>query len=439
MNNKKSKIIFLLMSIIVLIGLFGVQDSRTNAPAKADDIAIVPKSKPTGNSVNLGFLTLISGYGLQPQNQYTYKGQPVTLSVKIDMNPLDYAGSLIIPLYDRQWYSTDKPTSADNWQKVSGGTKNKLTVTPNEVGTVYYQDSYIKKGLLITYNSFYSDVASVTTYPDPIDATSVSVSVDNDYLYNNQSKAVTTFARAKPDPYNSTAKLSWSIDNTNLATIDATTGEITANTSGKSGTATVTATLTNSDNQTVEGSKKIEIGGGLDDQTVDEGQTATFKVLGNWNTVNSITWHHVANGKDTVVSGADGLSYTTPVTTYDNNKDQYYAVLKVPSQDSDGNDTETTVTTNKATLNVNPDLNPHVSSNSTIYNNTYDDHNEANTEINGVIGGDNITVKGTFSDTNKNSIMKSAAIQVKLPDNIRSDPDNQTPDITDVKVDGNAT
>lgn len=439
MFKRKLKLLMaLFMAGIMFLGLSGTNDFNSHSAAKAEDISVVPKSKPTGNSVDLGFITLISGYSLQPTSQFTYIGQPVNLNVAISFNALDAAGSIVYPWYNRQWYSSTNPTSSSNWSKVSGGTSNKLTVTPTQVGTVYYQDSYVKSGLLLG-KSFYSDVATVTTYPDPVDATSVSVDVDDDYLYNNQAEATTTYAHATPDPYNSTAKLSWSVDNTDLATIDPTSGLITANKKGLSGTVHAIATLTNSDGDTVQGSEKVKIGGGLDDQTVNEGQTATLKILGNWSTVNSITWYHVVDGKETAISGANEMSYTTPATTFDNDKDQYYAVLKVPSQDSNGNDTVTTVTTNKANLTVIANTDPKITSVNNIYNNSYDDHNEDNTVVNGVIDSDNLTVRGSFTDNNKNSVMKSAAIQVKLPNNIKSDPEVATPDVTGVKVDGQET
>lgn len=340
--------------------------------------------------------------------------------------------------YSRQWYSSTNPTSSDKWSKVSGGTNRKLTINPTSVGTVYYQDSYVKSGLLLG-KSFYSDVASVTTYPDPVEATGVTVSVAQDYLYNNQKDPATTVAYAKPEPFNSTAKLSWSVDNTELATIDPDSGEVTANNSNKSGTVNVIATLTNSNGDQVTGSAPIKIGGGLDDQTVNEGQKATFKVQGDWTTVNSVTWHQVVNGKDSVISGADGLTYTTPETTFDNDKDQYYAVLKVPTQDAEGNSSFTTITTNKANLTVIADTNPKITGSSNIYNNTYNDHNEDNTAVNNVISGDNLTVRGTFTDTNKNSVLHSGAIQVKLPEQLKSNDDPESPDVTGVKVDGQAT
>ncbi|WP_125770051.1 hypothetical protein [Companilactobacillus furfuricola] len=438
MSKKTMKLILIsVLTFLLLIGLGGASEN-SNPDAKAEDISIVPKGKPTGDSVDLLFLTIISGYGLQPKDQYTFMGQPVDLSVKINMNAFDLAGSIVYPFYDRQWYSSTNPTSSDNWQKVSGGTNRKLTVNPTSVGTVYYQDSYIKKGLLLG-KSFYSDVASVTTYPDPVEATGVTVTVAQDYLYNNQKDPAVTVAYAKPEPFNSTAKLSWSVDNTELAAIDPDTGEITANNSGKSGTVQAIATLTNSNGDQVTGSAPVKIGGGLDDQTVNEGQKATFKVQGNWTTVNSVTWHRVIDGKDSEVSGADGLSHTTPETTYDNNDDKYYAVLKVPTQDASGNDTVTTVTTNKANLTVIADTNPKITGTSNIYNNTYNDHNTEDTMINGVIAGDNLTVRGSFTDTNKNSIMKSGAIQVNLPDNLKTNPDPNESDLTGVKVDGQPT
>lgn len=205
------------------------------------------------------------------------------------------------------------------------------------------------------------------------------------------------------------------------------------------GTVKVTGTLTNSDDSIVEDSTTVRIGGGLDDQTVNEGKTATFKIQGNLNgTPDSIVWHKVVNNKDTTISGANDVSYTTPATVYTDDKTQYYAVIKVVQQDNNGKDTITTITTNKATLNVIPDTNPRVILNSTAYNNSYDDHNDENTELNNIIAGDQITVKGTAEDENVNSVMAAGVIKIELPDNIEKDVDGNVV-VNDVKIDGNAT
>lgn len=131
--------------------------------------------------------------------------------------------SLIIPFFGYQWWqSTDGAT----WTKVSNGTKKNLTVTPTSTGTTYYQLAYEKAGLLITYSAYYSKVASITTEPDQSTQQGFQSAWMTITCTIIQSSAASTFAHATPNPYNSTAKLSWSVDNTDLATIDSTTDPI---------------------------------------------------------------------------------------------------------------------------------------------------------------------------------------------------------------------
>ncbi|WP_300559520.1 hypothetical protein [Companilactobacillus sp.] len=421
MLKKKSKYILIaLLALLMFFGLSSASDNRSHS-VKADDITVVPPKTPSPDPLNGLIFTWRTGYSLQPQSQYTYRGEPVSMYTKLDMTWLDWSAGL---LYSHEWWQS---TDGKNWSKVKNATSNSLTVTPTQVGTVYYQKFYVNRVPIVgtILNGWYSKVATITTVPDPINATGVAVSVDDNYLYNNQSKATTTYAHATPIPFNATAKTTWSIDNTDLATIDPNTGEVTANTKGKSGKVTVTATLTNHDTSSVQGHETIDIGGGLDDQEVDEGQKATFKVLGNWpQAPTSVVWHKVVNGVDTTVSSGTSMSYTTPDTAYSDNNTQYYAVLQVPS---DGSSTSSTITTNKAKLTVNANTEPNIKITNTVYNNTYDDHNSDDTIINGVMGGDKLVMKGTITDTNANSVMTAAGFRIRIPINMAP---------SSVKIDG---
>ena len=226
-----------------------------------------------------------------------------------------------------------------------------------------------------------------------------------------------------------------------MATVDSRTGLVTANTNSKSGTVRVTGTMSNSDGTSVSGYVDIKIGGGLDDQTVDEGKKATFTVQGKFDEKpTNVVWHKVdIAGKDTVVTNnnSDVLTYTTANTVYaTDNGTKYYAVLTVTSGDS-----TTTVTTNKANLSVRKNVVPDISINNTIFNSSYEDHNSENTIINNVAENDKVIHRITVKDSNLNSALTRAEIQIKLPktsiiDNVKvnnqdftdyisvSDPDN---------------
>lgn len=414
MRHKKRKLLMvMLLSMIMILSFFSTTKDSADI-ARADDTEVTPLFKPSPDPVKILFVYWTSGFTLQPTSQYTYVGQPVTLNTDTVITLLDSVTGLY--RYKYQWYD-----SADglNWGETNSATKKDVTIDPTEVGTVYYQQTYTRNVILGNRSGYYSKVASITTYPEPKDATAVDVTVDDDYLYNSLEEPATTYARAKPDPYDSTAKLSWSIDDTSLATIDSKTGLVTANNSGKSGVVHVTGTLTNSDDSIVEDSEKITIGGGLNDQTANEGDSATFKILGQWDEKpESIVWHKVANGKDTTISDASDLSYKTPATSMSDDGSQYYAVIKISQDDANGKPQITTITTNKAKLTVIPSTLPKISFKSNIYNLTNDDHNSDDTGVHGVIDQDEIVIKGSVKDENQYSEMTDGLIKVKLPANM---------------------
>lgn len=422
----RKKLKYIVIALFAFMTFAGIAKSsdHDSSTVQADDVVVTPPFTPSADPIKFMFVYWTSGFTLQPTSQYTYIGQPITLSTDTHITLLDSMSSIYS--YGYQWYTSNNGTT---WTNPSGMTKKKLTVDPTEEGTVYYQQTYTRGKLIGSSRSgYYSQVAFITTYPDPVDALSVDVTVDDDYLYNNQSEASTTFAHAKPNPADSTALLSWSVDDTSLATIDKTTGMITANKSGKSGDLTVIATLTNSDGSTVEGEKTITIGGGLDDETVDEGTSATFSVLGAFDKQpDSVVWHKVVNGKDTTVETSTSLKYMTPETVYTDDGTQYYAVIKVTENDVNGNAETNTITTNKAKLNVIANTIPKVIIQSTVYNSTYNDHNETDTQINNVIDGDDLIIKGTFTDENVNSAMAKGELTVKIPSNMSP---------TSIKLDG---
>ncbi|CAJ1177970.1 hypothetical protein CPR19092_LGOLGGFK_00230 [Companilactobacillus paralimentarius] len=400
--------------------------------------AVTPYHEPTSDPIILLFIWLTSGYNLQPENQYTYVNNSKTLYTDSGRSVVDaLLGLLASPHYT--WYQS---TDGQNWTQMSQTTKE-LTITPTKVGTVYYQQMTRWYGLIpgLLDTIVYSKVAFITTFPSPINATALSVKANDNYLYNNQSSAATTYVTGTPTPNNATGNITWKVNDTSLATVDSRTGLVTANTNSKSGTVRVTGTMSNSDGTSVSGYVDIKIGGGLDDQTVDEGKKATFTVQGKFDEKpTNVVWHKVdIAGKDTVVTNnnSDVLTYTTANTVYaTDNGTKYYAVLTVTSGDS-----TTTVTTNKANLSVRKNVVPDISINNTIFNSNYEDHNSENTIINNVAENDKVIHRITVKDSNLNSALTRAEIQIKLPktsviDNVKvnnqdftdyisvSDPDN---------------
>ncbi|GEO58771.1 hypothetical protein [Companilactobacillus bobalius] len=446
MKRKRQILISVLFSIMLIFTAMSFDQSNFDKSAPENKIiskviptvttakaAVTPYRTPTADPIILLFIWLSSGYNLQPENQYTYVNNSKTLYTDSGRSVVDaLLGLLSSPHYT--WYQS---TDGQTWTQMSQTTKE-LTVTPTKVGTVYYQQMTrwygLVPGLLDTI--VYSKVAFITTFPSPINATALDVTANDKYLYNNQSSAMTTYVTGTPTPIDSTGNITWKVSDTSLATVDSRTGLVTANTTGKSGTVRVTGTMTNSNGTSVGGYVDIKIGGGLDDQTVDEGKKANFTIQGTFDEKpTNVVWHKVdAAGKDTVVtnSNSDVLTYTTANTVYaTDNGTKYYAVVTVTSGDS-----TTTVTTNKANLTVRKNVVPDVSVNNTIFNSSYEDHNSENTTINNVAENDKIVHRINIKDGNLNSVLTRAEIQIKLPkssviDNVKVNNQNFT-DYTNV-------
>ncbi|MFD1472773.1 WxL domain-containing protein [Companilactobacillus mishanensis] len=419
MRGKKLRFLMVaLFAVLLIFGFSGNHDNASNVDVHAAT-SIPGKGSPSLPPIGLFGIYMNDGFSLQPESQYTFKDNPKTLTTATAHSVLS---NLNVLGHDHfQWYqSTDQ---GKTWTTVDNdGTSATLEVTPKTVGVVYYQQSfkyYLTFIGSLAVPTYYSNVVSVTTLPDPVEATKLDVTTDTDYLYNNQPVAATTHAHGTPTPANSTGNITWALDETDadLATIDKTTGEITANNDNKSGTITVTGTMHNNNATTVKGSAKVKIGGGLDDQTVDEGKTATFDIQGDFGaTPDSITWHKVdASGNDTVISdAANKKSYTTPATSANDDKSKFYAVVEA-TVDGHSN----TITTNKATLNVNINKTPDVSINSKIQDMT---DNTGNTEqaATNIQDGDDVKITGKITDANKNSKLSTGNIMIQVPDNIKN-------------------
>jgi len=363
-----------------------------------------------------------TGFRLQPQDEYTAAGTSKTLTTGVGYSFLD---TFFNPLsYNHyQWYqSTD---SGANWKSISGATNSSLTVTPTKPGTTYYQERFgyylgIFPSIFQTY--YYSRVASVTALGDPVSATGLSVTADDSYLYSNQgdmdsyqSTAATTSVHGKPTPSNATGDITWTSSNPSLAAVDKDSGTVTANTDSKSGTVTITGTIKNDDGTTKSGSVDIKVGGGLDDQTVDVGKAATFKVQGSFPTApKSVVWYRENPGSSTATKVASGtsLTYTTSATTSADDNAKYYAEVTVAS----GSQSKV-ITTNTANLNVTYTTSPKVSITSKATDLT-DNTGNSDSYLSNIVAGDSVEITGTITDSNADSTMKSGVLKIKVPANI---------------------
>ncbi|TGD18400.1 hypothetical protein [Levilactobacillus suantsaiihabitans] len=423
-GKKLGRLLVGLLTLVLAVGFF---NGAKSAPIVAQAATVKGYGTPTQDPSSFLFWYSNTGFRTQPQDTYTTVGTTKKLTTAVGYSFLD---TFFNPLaYDHfQWYQS--MDAGATWTAIKGATSSTLSVTPSKVGTTYYQESfgyYLFIPPLLPNEYYYSRVASVTAMGSPVNATGITVTADNHYLYSNQSEAGTTTVHANLIPANATSDVTWSSSDPGLATVDKTSGVVTANTSGRSGTATINGTVTNADGSTQTNSTQIKVGGGLDDQTVDSGKSATFTVQGTFpSTPASVTWYKEAPGSSTPTKVASGtsLTYTTPTTSAADDKAHYYAEITIKS-DSESK----TITTNAAELNVKFSDTPKVTITSTATDNTDNTGNVAH-GLSNVISGDAITITGTITDGNQDSKMKAGLLAIRVPPYCSN---------TAVSIDGEAT
>lgn len=412
------RMVRLLVAMLAVLVMMGIRQQMTQSRESVVYAATIPgMQKPSPAPIGMLGLYLNTGFNLQPADVYTSVGHEKMLSTGTAHSVLD-----LLYLYATdhfQWAQSED--EGVNWKDMPGKDGANLMVTPEKVGTVYYQQRFKYYHIISTWpqvvtipivpTTYYSRVAAITTFPAPISATDLTATADNNYLYNNQKDAQQTYVHATPTPVNATGDLIWSSSDTSLATVSEHTGEVTANISGETGVVKIKGTLTNSDGTSVAAEVPITIGGGLDSQTVDEGQTATFTVRGKFDqTPENITWYRVDNqGHSAKINGQSGLSYTTPASTQADNQQHYYAVVTI--KDADGK--LHPITTNQALLTVIPDPTPKVTVTNTVEN--LSTNSKPSTTLDNVHYNDICQITGTVTDTNAASKLDDGDFSINLP------------------------
>ncbi|APU71920.1 hypothetical protein BI355_1615 [Companilactobacillus crustorum] len=394
------------------------REVRADDEISVEDIK--PYKTPTGDVKKFLGIWMTSGYSLQPQaNNYTVVDSPVTLRT-------DQARSFVTALLTfsswahYQWYET---TDGKKWTKVkNGGDKKNLTVTPSEIGTKYYQQMTSWYMVVSAFSpTVYSKVAAVHALDKHVAATDIKVTTDDNYLYNYDSEitTTTTYAHATVTPKNFTGDIKWSIDNTDLATIDEDSGLITANGRNKSGVVTVTGTAINNDGSSVKDQTEVTIGGGLEDQTVDAGDKATFKLMGNIGEFDSdedinytIRWFKedpITHEQSEIELGNNSTSHTTPATTLDDDGTLIFANIKVKA-----NGKTYEYETNEATLHVRPIGGPEISLEDTLTNKTYDSGSDNSNNLYDVNEGDNVIYNTKITNNSTGGKLKNGTYVLPL-------------------------
>lgn len=335
---------FLITIFSLLIGFTGVLMTKSMTPIQADS-TYPTNGTPSGPPFQFLGGYLVGGFSQQPADLNTISDQSYSLTV-------NGARGFFDPLFfsNLTWYEY-----GDNhkWTQVNQGSSLPDTFTTSahvtQVTTRYYQASVTYTGIFSS-KTFWSQTAKVTISPQAVSATNISVDAASDTLPNGNSinmQAILT-------PSNATDKVTWSIDNSSIASIDANMGTLTANSDTKKyGPVKVTATTANG----LSASKQMYVGA-LQDTVVPEGQTATFSVKGFPTGSSIIDWHQVTpDGKDTIATSQPNISAGTGTnqlknglltiknTTYAQNNYRYYADIQLP-------DGSQKATTNSATLEI---------------------------------------------------------------------------------------
>lgn len=424
-NHVKHKLILMVLLVVISFSFFSA-NTNTKTVTAADQ-TVKPYATPTSDPIIFLGIWLTNGYSLQPESDYyTQVNNSIVIHTSASRSVWTFLQGMGIINGDAPHYRWYKSTNyGQNWTEVSsadGGHRMNFPVTPKTAGTTWYQmdTQYYRLLSPLLKTHIYSKVTAVHA-KDPVNATSLKVTADNNYIYNESDNDLAqnyTFIHAYPTPADSTGPITYSVDKPEIADFatdsenGGTTNQLLAK-SGATGMVTVTATMQNPDGSTAKGSTTVKVGGGLDDQTVMVGNPATFTIHGsvdgtNDNSLGSINiqwFKYDKSGKKTTVASSsstnykDFVSYTIPKTTMDDDGTQYQAQITVSLL---GGLIQTdSLTTNKAILNVKNK--PNISITDKAINKTYDDGSNTDTTLNNVTKKDNINYSFTLNNTNDNS------------------------------------
>ncbi len=398
------KISIFILPIILIMSLICIIPSQTITvwADSNDSQKKIQKFEPSPAPVRgIGFW-IYGGFKLQPRKDYYVTAGD---SFEIDTESTRSLFSTITNPFEplrHQWYETQDDI---HWKLLSVDHED-LTVKTEQAGTRHYQ-LFDRYSGIFTVDDFYSEVATVHVLPEVVPVESLEMDVDADYLYNSDNKLVTSsaYAKAKPYPENTTENVKWSTSDATLATVDH-IGKIQANYQGKSGDVIITGKITNPDGTSATSEKKITIGSGLDDQTVDAKKRATFEIRSssiadkeNNSSNYTVDWYKVDKNHPSgqhLKKVYNSLSYTTDVLSEKNNNDKYYAQIRVKSN---------MYRTNNATLTVRPSLDPKVEIKGIIRNKTFHDGKNTDASLQNVTTGDHITHEVHLNNSGKQNLV----------------------------------
>jgi len=407
---------FLLLIIPFILLAMVTTSTEKSIKAENDELVVSPRKTPNPPPKKFIGIWMTNGYGLQPNpNYYTTVNEPVVIRTDAGRS----IWTVLLGLFDSAHYRWWQTTDGKKWTEVSksnNGHKKNFEVKPTKVGTVWYQLDTQYYTYLTPYlkTHIYSNLTAVHTLEDPVDATGLTVTVDDDYLYSTSEEVSnTTYAHAHPDPENATGKVTWSVDDTSLATIDPNDGHITANNKDRSGVVKVIATMTNPTTGPVSNHTFVTVGGGLDDQRVDSGEKATFALRGDTGgdgddgNSGSITIDWYKNG--TKVSSGTDDTYTTPETTMADDGSLFHAIITLKK----GAITKK-IKTNQAKLTVIPSSEPELEITNKIVDDTYPHVDNEDHKLFDVVNTDSVTYQDTVTNTSDDGLLRDAYYVIPL-------------------------
>lgn len=269
------------LGLVLLIGFFVtlVMPVQTTEAANDRPQASETPSQPGG----WGWLWFYNGLITQPNDQNIVATNGTSMTVAVPLETTNIRGILGIVNQHLVSVGYKQYNNANGWpnsftdvgsgnlsvEPTSTDATAKLSV-PTTPGTYYYQ-------LQLTYNNgspqtVYSDVFAITVMPKPIDATGLVVTADQKSVLWGQQIGL----NAQPMPTNSTATIGWRANPSDpkFGVFSSTSGQKTSFTTkapankgdavlqNDSGTQiNLTATATNSDYSSVEGTASATLGG----------------------------------------------------------------------------------------------------------------------------------------------------------------------------------
>lgn len=414
----KTRVIFMLLLLLVAcLSTFARISTVEAGYVDSSGLQLVGKPNKPGK---IGFWS-VNGI------DYFTKEQTVTTGGKFTLNTRTvYSFFFMQGIVDKvEWYQVFK-----NKKPVPINYKGEnYTSRIDEPGDYYFQAiSYAHWGIgrISFHDTYKSNVMTVHVNSVPIDADRIQINIGDQYLNSFKNLPSTTIANAIIYPKNADGVVKWSLDRTDLATIDPDSGVITANNQAKAGTVEIKGQVVGNNNPDKEiiDTQQIFVGPGLEDQTVEENGTAKFSIQGDAiKYAGKVTWHRV-NVNGTLFNDKkidDDKPYLIIKNVNEKlKKFRYYAEFSVEQKDESGKTNNISVKTNQVKINVIPSDKPRIHLNFSLINETLkqlDPSTIFRNHLRRVAPNDKIVMQGTVTDENVNSFLKNGRLEFSVPQN----------------------